>query len=370
MVVQDVIPDLNEWEVQIIATDASTKALEQAKVGIYGDNSVRLVDAWHRDNYFIPKQQGRLENKLQLQEGIKKMVSLEYLNLIEDDFPANLDIIFCRNVFIYFDLQTILKIINKFHASLADNGYLFIGYSESLQFISEKFRMEDFADAIFYRKQEEGAVSLAAAPLSLDEETREVLADITLAETEASEKEFANQPVIAAENINQLLAQIIKCIYSKDYSGALDLIQEAKHKNETAPEPYYLSAEIFTNQGKFSQASNELKATLRINSFFAPAYYLSGSIYTQEEDFEKAKEAFKKTLYLDKDFILASLSLANIYRDEGEARQAIREYRNSLNILSKIPSNVIIPHSGGFNAATLTSVCRDNIERLKVEHNV
>ena len=93
-----------------------------------------------------------------------------------------------------------------------------------------------------------------------------------------------------------------------------------------------------------------------------------GSIYSEEGNKEEAEKSYRKSLYLDKEFSLSHFSLGNIYRETGKADSALREYRNALNILSKSKPYDILPYSGGFNVATLSSVCRNSIERLKAAH--
>jgi len=99
---------------------------------------------------------------------------------------------------------------------------------------------------------------------------------------------------------------------------------------------------------------------------FAPAHYLFGYIYTEEGKTEAAEESYRRALYLENGFSPAHFSLANMYRDRHKTDDALREYRNTLNILSKLSPYDIIAYSGGFNAATLASACKDNIERLKM----
>ena len=84
---------------------------------------------------------------------------------------------------------------------------------------------------------------------------------------------------------------------------------------------------------------------------------------------EEAKRSFKKALYLNKDFMLAHFGLANIYITEGKHQEAIREYRNTLNILAKHAPDEIVAYSGGFSAVAVADTCKINIERLKTENS-
>jgi|GEM_PF-495946 len=367
MVVREVIPDPENWDIKIVATDVSTGTLEKARAGVYGKNSIRSVSPEHLEKYFsVQKGQGGAQEFL-LSDTIKRMVDFEYLNLIEDENPGCFDIIFCRNVTIYFELETTIQVLNKFHSSLRDDGYLLIGYSESLQFVSDRFRMEDWSDAIYYRKGGREISARPDSPIPLHDRAEKVLEEISRAEVTAEEKVEPESRVFAPKkkDLRDIRVEIVKNIHLKQYSRALSLIEEALAIDGNQEDLHYFAAEIYSNQGYFKEAKTRLEKIIGKNSFFAPAHYLLGAICAEENRGEEAKRNLKKALYLDKEFILANFALAGVYKNEGFSQESIREYRNTLRVLGRHAVTDIIAYSGGFNAATLASVCRDNIERLK-----
>lgn len=366
IILKELIPDLENWDIQILATDASTNALAAAKKGIYNTNALRLVSAEHRSKYFQAEHSSS-QAAYKLHDDIRKMVNFEYFNLMEESYPQNFDIIFCRNVTIYFQIETTMAVMEKFCHSLRDEGFLFIGYSETLQFISDKFRMLDWEDAIYYAKYKtigHKPEPKVFVPQGL--ELEKILADISRKEVEAQVKEsqlsYKEEP---RPSIQEILAEIIKNLHIKKYYVALDLAGQAHQLDKEACEPYYFEAEALSSLGRLEEAKEKLKTALKQNGLFAPAHYLSGSFFVEEGLLEEAKRSFKKTVYLDRNFILAYFGLANVYKNEGRADEAIREYRNTLNILSKNLPDDIIAYSGGFNAVAVAGACKSNIERLK-----
>lgn len=375
MVLKDTIPDPEAWDVQIVATDASTEALENARKGVYGVNSMKLVDQEHKDRYFIERKHSGIDARYELKDEIKKMVHFSFFNLMEEDYPAGFDIIFCRNVVIYFELETTIRVMNKFAKSLNEDGYLFIGYSESLQFISDHFRMIDWEDAIFYAKVKEGREAPRFRPFG-PAEREPVRVEISVEQFEKAVEELSRAEVAAdthkeaerhksSKRLKELLIEAVKAFHLKQYEEAIALAEEARKVDQDAVEPYYLVAEISANQGRPELAKENLRMALGKDMMFAPAHYLMGSLHIQENSHEEAKNSLKKAIYLDHGFSLAHFGLANIYRDSGNIASALREYRNTLNILSKASLYDIVPYSGGFNTVTLASVCKSNIERLK-----
>jgi chemotaxis protein methyltransferase CheR len=283
---------------------------------------------------------------------------------MDEDYPANFDIIFCRNVTIYFELETTLKVMEKLYGSLLDDGYLFIGYSETLQFMPDKFSMVADHDAIYYRKSMVTEKAPAGALLPQEEGIDKVLEEISLKQLQAELEAEKNIPA-PSKNLEELMLEAIKLTHLKDYTKALRLLEEAVSTDKKAPDPYYLAAEIMLNQGKPEEARKKLETVLKINPMFAPAHYLLGCVCLQEGNLEGAKDNLKKSIYIDKDFLLARFYIAQAFREEGKVSSAIKEFRNTAKLLSAKTPDEIIPYSGGFNAATLMSVCRDNLERLK-----
>lgn len=366
MIVREAIPDIENWDIQILATDASTEAVAAARKGIYSVNSMRLVSDYYRNKYFTENPRAGIDAKYAIRDEIKKMVNFNFFNLVEEDYPRGFDIIFCRNVTIYFELETTIKVMNKFADSIDEDGYLFIGYSETLQFISDKFKMIDWEDAIFYIKAKAGVVPrrfIAPKPRPIELKVDDILTQISKAEFEAESKEGVKKK--RSPEFGDRIIRAMKAMHAKNYEDAISLTDEARSLEKNAPEPFYIAAEVYTNQGKFKDAKDNLYTALNKDMMFAPAHYLFGYIYAEEGKVEAAEESYRRALYLEREFPLAHFSLANIYRGSNRIDDALREYRNALNILSKLSPYDIVAYSGGFNTATLASVCKNNIERLK-----
>lgn len=118
------------WDAGILATDISDRALTFAQQGLYPDDRVKQVPPMLRNRYFAQQQNGEVAVKDQ----IKREVTFRRLNLMNPQFPFKkpFQMIFCRNVMIYFDKETRDNLVRKFHAMTESGGFLFIGHSETL----------------------------------------------------------------------------------------------------------------------------------------------------------------------------------------------------------------------------------------------
>ena len=131
----------NALDASILATDIDTHVLKKAKLGIYDDEVIKSLDFLVRKNWF-EKGSGLNQGNYIVQDEVKKLISFKMVNLVKEwPVPRTFDIIFCRNVIIYFDKQTQKNLIDRFADALSDQGYLFLGHSESLFHISDRFEL-------------------------------------------------------------------------------------------------------------------------------------------------------------------------------------------------------------------------------------
>lgn len=136
-------------DVHILATDISTKMLAKASEGIYPEDRLENVSYEVKRRYF-QKGVGRWTGYYRAKTDLRQLIRFDRLNLV-DPFPEKegFDIIFCRNVMIYFDKPTQERIVRKFHQALKEKGYLFIGHSESLTGVNHSFK---YIQPSVYRK--------------------------------------------------------------------------------------------------------------------------------------------------------------------------------------------------------------------------
>jgi len=134
------------WEIKILATDLDTEILAQASRGIYPSQQIIPVPMSYITKYFVRRTEG-----YEAGPQIKNMISFRKLNLMDALFPMKkpFDIIFCRNVMIYFNEQTKAELVKKFHLHLKQDGYMLIGHSESLMHAKHLFT---FIKHTIYRK--------------------------------------------------------------------------------------------------------------------------------------------------------------------------------------------------------------------------
>ena len=148
MAIQEALHQLKDWTVEIIATDINERSLIHARNATYGPYSSRYVTPHYRQKYFTP-----VGDELQVQASARKCVTFTRLNLSDDAqmiLMKEMDLIFCCNVLIYFDLASKRSVIERFYHNLLPHGYLFLGQTESLYGVNDQFRLVHFPAATAY----------------------------------------------------------------------------------------------------------------------------------------------------------------------------------------------------------------------------
>jgi chemotaxis protein methyltransferase CheR len=124
------------WRVEILASDISYSVLRTGQEGIYSESQMASVDYSFRLRYF-----DKVGDRYAVKKALKEMVHFDFHNLKTEYLPQRNDVIFCRNVMMYFDEAEQKRLIEKFYRCLNPGGYLFVGHAESLLSLTEKFHM-------------------------------------------------------------------------------------------------------------------------------------------------------------------------------------------------------------------------------------
>jgi chemotaxis protein methyltransferase CheR len=150
LMLEDANRQLQDWTVEILATDLNEVSLTHARAGLYNAYSTRYLSQHYREKYFTP-----VIEKWQLAERVRSRVTFKRLNLSEHLPTAllhDVDIVFCCNVLIYFDLASKRRVVDRFHHSLVPYGYLFLGHSESLYGVTDNFHLVHLPGSTAYVK--------------------------------------------------------------------------------------------------------------------------------------------------------------------------------------------------------------------------
>jgi len=362
-----VLPSLG-FECEILGTDVSTQALERAREGVYPARSLTNLQQHTIQRWFEPIRDGHRPVK-----EVRALCDFHYHNLIKEPYPlafmSGWDVIFCRNVTIYFRLESTRRVVNNFFDALNPGGYLFIGHSETLTSVSDRFETVEVDGVFLYRKP------LPKRPLTFSEAIAErkarevpptrrpgVRAD-TAARPERKAETVLAQEVPPQESTPaaQLIARAHALLESAQADMALSLANEALALEPDNVEAHLVAAFAHADLGHLDDAIKQAESVLADRPLTAGARYILGIISQQRGDMDAALSEFRRTVYIDRDFVLAHFAIANIHRARGENADACREYQNTLRALYLKPEGPWTAFLGGFRPDLLARTCERSL---------
>jgi chemotaxis protein methyltransferase CheR len=373
MLLSRCLPDLSQWEVSLLATDINPQALARGRHGIYTKWSFRNAPDWVME-YFKRRPDGRF----QIAERLRRMVRFDYLNLAEEQaalpLPAGtgLDIIFCRNVMLYFEPAQIERTIARLHAALRPGGALFVGPTEVDHSLVPGFRCQRYAGAFVLIKELPGSPrkQVAAQPhapagAALLQRTPaapaalQVAAPVTAApELEPPPKSGpvaerpAEQPTADPE------AEARALFLSGEYRKAAECVRRAQQDTPQPASALALGARALANLGELQQARDLCEEALAGDRLNAANHYLLALILEQQGELTAAAAALKNVLYLDHDNLLAYFSLGNLARQAGAAADAERNFATALRLLETRDPQEELPEAEGLTAGGLAQMIK------------
>ncbi len=144
------MPSLRDWQIEIVGTDISQRVLQVGRKCLYGPASFRCTPPEYLKRYFNP-----IENRFRVIDQVKNLVTISHLNLFDAprvSLLGKMDIVFCRNVIIYFDLTAKKRVIEALYQRLHPEGFLLLGHSESLMNITNAFTLRHFVHDMVYQR--------------------------------------------------------------------------------------------------------------------------------------------------------------------------------------------------------------------------
>lgn len=371
--------------VNIWATDLSEGALDKARAGRYRGRTLSNVSPDIQKRYFEYQYRG---DAWAVSEQIRAMVTFEQFNLL-DPFPPQIngvDMIFCQNVTIYFSLETFRALVDRFYHILPEGGLLFLGFSETLWNIYDKFRLQEVEGAFVYVKDPPTPVPAPAPPAlpSIQPTVRPgragqpdspVRSGRTTRQSPSATPPATgvrgstgqttrggvapNAPATSPEQAILQKGQELLDLGRAD--EVLDMLYQVPLNGPHAPRTLALIARAHANRGDLDVAVAEARRALELHSLTTEAYILLGVLYGQQGELSTAAKHLERARYLDSDAPLISFYLAEVYRQENRSDMALREYRNTLRKLTPYAPDTLLD---GVAVRWLRDTCERYVQLL------
>jgi chemotaxis protein methyltransferase CheR len=335
MILRELIPPQSDWDVKVVATDISTRAIAAARKGRYGARAVQLASPQELARFFLPTPDGSHE----VRPEVRDLVEFRHHNLVTEPVPfaagERVDLVLCRNVTIYFGRDTTRALMQRLHESLRDGGYLFLGHSETLWQVSEQFKLVALGSgdsaAFVYRRLDGKADRRAVLP---DRRTKD-----------------EGPPPIAA---------------GKKATPAPERRVQPRRVERVAPPPAPEPAagvnldevRAALAEGHYEQAAVLAGAALASDGLSGEAFYLRASALTALGRDEDALVDLRKAVYLEPSMGFAHFLLAGVLDRLGHPGAAAVEYTAAADTLGSRPGDSDAHELGGRSVRELITLCR------------
>jgi len=347
IVLMETRPFFPGWEFELVGTDISQGALDAAKRGVYRERSLRRLDERALKTYFV-----RQGSAYHVRESVKEAVSLRFSNLTEGVVAPRLsdrwDIIFCRNVMIYFSAETRAQVVDRFHGLLDGDGYFFLGHSESLFGVHEGYRLEELGGCLLYRRTDpiQAVVSSASSrpnkvlerdgpklwkeEVGLDSRGEEAPSNAALTEEDEREAEA----------------------------------EWGHSETESAIKGELIEALAWINRSIHGEAASLCRKVLSEAPDCAEAHFLLGVVQSEEGMDDRAILHFNAAIGLDPELVMSFFQRAESEARMGKTRRARESYRGALRTLRHVHPDAPVRFGGGLTAGLLMATCDRKLREL------
>ncbi|MFH1052265.1 MAG: CheR family methyltransferase [bacterium] len=361
------IPNIKNWDISILATDINPDFLEKAEKGIYKKWSFRSSPDVFIDKYF--NKTGN--NEFSIIPEIKSMVKFSSLNLAHDSYPSDIsdtigmDIIFCRNVFIYFSPEVIKEVTERFSKSLLKGGLLIVSLVEMSSIISNKFgKIENSGFPIYQKglhKTKEKRIFEWKIPASVKEHV--ILRPVPQVEPIKQIKPEPQKVIVSEKKEKVITDNLPKfedavTLYEKGLFDEAEKILSSLINTDTINSGtiIHLLAKTKANLGKLDEAKNLCENALKKNKLDLSMHFLLATIQLEMGNDAESIASLNKAIYLDGNFVMAHFLLGNLIMRTGGNGNGMKHFKNAMNILSKLNPEDILPESDGLSVGRFTEI--------------
>ncbi|MFN3361981.1 MAG: CheR family methyltransferase [Pseudanabaenaceae cyanobacterium] len=293
ILLQEIPYYLQDWQINLVGVDINQQAIEKAKRGIYSEWSLRGVENHYRSSYFRRHIEG-----WEVLASLKQMAKFYQCNLLEDELSistgGNVDLIICRNVFIYFDPDKIQVVVHKFIDLLQPGGYLLTGHTELQAQSITPLEVVSYAESLTYRmpihKTYELTPSTPVLPILVE-----------------NHKDKGRQMLI-----------------NGNYQGSISQLQQWLILYPQDTEALLLIAKAYANQGQYQASQNICQQILAQDHACLDALHLLAQIAEAQNDREQAKEYLRRMIFISPHHIPPYFDLIDFHLYDREETQAAR----------------------------------------------
>jgi chemotaxis protein methyltransferase CheR len=353
-------PQLADWDITILGTDISHQSLAAARQGHYQDRTLRNVTPKLLSEWFVKDDSGWT-----VAERLRSLTRFAFLNLQSETYPSpkngttECDLIFCRNVMIYFRPETVRAVVSRLRRALRPGGYLFLGHAETLGAGFLDFVRCQHHGGTYYRADGQDSADSTTPEFTQQDESKNKPQFILFGKTNDNSLLLPSMPQDEKEKSGIFLADKVN---NKTTSP----------KNTATTTPPTMTTEqlldqgfSLADQGRLDEALALCRQVLRVDDLSPRGYFLRGLIRDQLGQSGLAAEDFQRVILLDLKAVMAHYHLANVYRRSGRKAEALRSLQTALRLLTRMGDEDAIADAKDWTVSGLQERCRAELKQLE-----
>lgn len=383
ILLHELLEDRENWNLHILATDINEKVIERAKTGRFSPWSLRSIIPEVKERYFSDRDDCWI-----LDERIRRMVTFRRENLIEDDMAGdslefeNLDLILCRNVFIYFHGEAIAKTMRRFARLLKNDGYLITGHAELLAEGQDIFQPRTVGEQVYFQKKRlpreltgDPRPAISGKPAEVAHRGSQripgTLPSLGRVVTADSQRKFAGdappqmtgpdngarhrnsdggtEPADVAAELAVMQADLDQSRFASVVTRGNNLLKQAPENSDV----YVLMAQAFADMGDYDNADHMCRMAMELQPDAPLPPFLQAQAMEARGRHQEAKRLLKRAIYLAPDFVPAVLELGKLYARENDDKRARTMFMAALELLKDGPVDRPLPPFKGISAGDL-----------------
>lgn len=371
MLLFDLLPDMAAWRVHLLGTDINTQVLARALRGRYSEWSFRAMTPEQKARWFTATG-----HEYEISPKIRGLARFSYLNLTEDSFPSihgetnALDLILCRNVFIYLDREVIRRTMGRFADCLVESGVLLLGASDPVDASNSTLVWHQYGNTSYFNKRKPSPASTRPETSSLqvaDYPAMEVQARLSPKKAVSVQKvrrhiPESDQHIPEADPAREVLSAIARHLQRDEWDMAVSAVEAIERNGQASSVLLQMKAQALASLGRLEDAQQACVRSLELDPDNAHAYLIRALVLAELDRVQEAETSLNHALYLDHELVEAHYELGMLRMRTGQVAGGLKSLENALKLATEGDPDRQFHNAGGMTYGRFVQVLESEME--------
>ncbi len=385
ILLSEAMVDIKDWRIHLLGTDINTEALSEGIKANYRKWSFRSTPDKIREKYFTPSGE-----RFVINPDLRRLVKFSYLNLRDDSYPSmlsettSIDLILCRNVFIYFNREVIEEVLEKFSLTLNAEGVLLLGASDVINLTVSGLVMRHFKKTFFYEHgiKEEAPEPAAKVPVKVEQKryphapkdgleprSRSGLGPVAKRSGPAVAPPVKKQATPPGDDPATTYPELIELDRSASWAELPDAVDRIIRRDGETEFLLCMKAKALANRGELKSALKVCNRAIETDPVGKHSYFIKAMTLMELDRSADAMEMLRKVIYLDPYFLEAHFQMGLLHIRSGNIKAGLKSLNNALDLAKKGDPERKLHTAPEMNYGRLVDVLKNEISIFEAQNN-